>query len=304
MIVLFIVAILAALVFLGALFTVFATKNKGAAGITAFIALVIAVGSFIGSTTYTQGNGEARVISSYGKVVNTNVTPGWASKAPWETATDFDLTSQELVYAGGEKSPDYTGGKVNGQQVTVSVNGGTQANVDMTALYSIDPNPELIADIYREFKSQEAFTRQVVDKTLLQVARQAPSSLTPAELRAQQSEVAQIITDKANEILNPQGVTINFVSIQDIRFSERVQVALENGQVSAQNLENAKADQETERVKAETNKIKSSAITPELLQQQENEWKLKAAENGNLIIVGEGAATPLIQVPTPSQPAE
>lgn len=271
------------------------------------IGLLLGGGLLLGSTIVINGQGEAKVITnidgSVAQVVDTTTT---VFKAPWQDYVDFDLFSQELLYAGGDVAPSYSGGTVNGKEVTVSVgglNGGsTQANVDISITYSL--TGEKIEDIYKKFRNQERFTRQVVEKTVLSVTRTAPANYTAIEFRgAKKDEVAQIIQDRVNDKLKDYGLTIDFVNIQAPRFPENVEQALNDVEAANQAAAKAEAEQRQALVQAETKRIEAQGVadanailtqslTPEVLQQRYIE---ALSKSGTIYVVPEGS-TPLVTV--------
>lgn len=259
------------------------------------VVLSLLAGLFlIFSTVYSQGVGEAKVIVNLdGTVAGSDLDPGFGTKAPWQDAADFDLFSQEVLYAGGDTAPSYSGGQVNGKEVTVSVggiNGGsTQANVDISVVYSLDA--EAVEGIYKKYKSQERFTKQVVEKTILSVIRQVPSDYTAIEFRGGgRAESADKMLSLLNSKLEKQGITVDFVNIQDIRYSDTVQQALNEVENANQAVQKAEAEQRQREVEAETlviqaqgqadaavakaqgeaeaNRILNESLTPTVLQQR------------------------------------
>lgn len=270
------------------------------------------------STFSPTSDGEAKVLvnSVDRTVVGTIETPGANYHAPWVDSIEFDLFSQELVYAGGNggEAPSYSGGTVSGREITVSVGGvsggSTKANIDAAFVYSIDPSS--IKDIYKEFRSQERFTKQVIEKTVLSVARQIPSGYTAIEFRgAERGNAEQAIMDMLNDRLGKYGVEFSQVTIQDARYPDTVEAALSAIEEANQKAQQAEADQRTKSVEAETklvvaegqaaadiakaqgeaeaNRILTESLTPQVLEQRKIEALLKAAESGSLIIDGSGA---------------
>lgn len=282
--------------------------------------ILLALGGLfmIFSTVYTQGVGEAKVIINLdGTVAGSDLDPGFGTKAPWQDAADFDLFSQEVLYAGGDTAPSYSGGQVNGKEVTVSVggiNGGsTQANVDISIVYSLDADE--VEAIYKKYKSQERFTKQVVEKTILSVVRQVPSDYTAIEFRGGgRAESADKMLDILNDKLNANGISIDFVNIQDIRYSDTVQAALNEVENANQAIQKAEAEQRRIEVEAQTrvieaqgladaavakaqgdaeaNAILTQSLTPEVLQQR---YIDALAKGGTIYVVPEGSQ-PLVNV--------
>lgn len=269
------------------------------------VIMLIGAGIFIiPATTYTQGVGEAKVfVDVSGKITGSDLDPGWGTKAPWEDAVDFDLFSQEVLYAGGDTAPSYSGGEVSGKEVTVAVGGisggSTQANVDVSIVYSLDADS--VETIYNKYKSQERFTKQVVEKTILSTIRTIPSDYTAIEFRGGgRAEASDRMLTVLNDKLGPQGITVDFVNIQDIRYSETVQNALNEVENANQAVQKAEAEQRKVEVEAETARIKAqgvadanailnSSLTPQVLQQK----YIDALREGTVYVVPEGS-TPFV----------
>lgn len=268
--------------------------------------VLIAISAFVLglSTIYTQSVGEAKVIVNVdGTISHADIDPGLGFKAPWQDSVDFDLFSQELLYAGGDAAPSYSGGQVTGKEVTVSVgglNGGsTQANVDVSVTYSLDA--DAVEEIYAKYKSQERFTKQVIEKTVLSAVRTAPSDYTAIEFRgAKKDAAAQAILDRVNDKLNALGVTVDFVNIQAVRYPDNVETALNDVEAANQKAAQAEANQRTAEVEAETKRIEAQGVadanailnvslTPEVLTQK----YIEALKAGTVFVVPEGS-TPLV----------
>lgn len=251
-----------------------------------------------------NGQGEAKVITNIdGSVSSIMNGPSTTVKAPWQDTVDFDLFSQELLYAGGDTAPSYSGGTVSGKEVTVSVgglNGGsTQANVDISVTYSLDGGE--VENIYTKYRTQERFTKQVIEKTILSAIRTAPTEFTAIEFRgAKKDAAAQLILDKVNDKLNALGVTIDFVNIQAIRYPDNVETALNDVEAANQQAAKAEATQRTKLIEAETarieaqgiadaNAILNTTLTPEVLQRM----YIEALADGTIYVVPDGS-TPFI----------
>jgi regulator of protease activity HflC (stomatin/prohibitin superfamily) len=230
---------------------------------------ILTIGGIVGglivlfsSIFVSNGIGEAKVyINPDGTIADTQLEPGFYTKAPWQDYVDFDLFSQEVLYAGGgDGGPAYSGGTVNGQEVTVAVGGisggSTQANVDISITYSVDA--EFVETIYGDYRNQERFTKQIIEKTILSTIRQIPSQYSAVEFRGDKRQEA---TDKIlallNEKLNKSGVDVGFVSIQDVRFPKEVEAALKDVETANQGVLKAEAEQRTAEVAAQTARIKA-----------------------------------------------
>jgi len=299
----FILGILAILVGLAVTVWGFRAEIVGAVIGGILVALLVGGGLIFWATFWANGVGEAKVqVNSVDRqIVGTIEEPGSGFKAPWNDFVDFDLFSQELVFAGTDGgAPSYTGGTVNGQQITVSVGGvsggSTQAQVDMTFVYSI--NADAVEEIYREYRSQERFTEQVVSRQVLSTARQIPAEYAAIEFRgSKRGEAENKILEALNEKLGKYGVEFSAVTIQDVRFSEDVEKSLTAIEQANQKAQEAEANQRTKEVENETliataqaeadaNRILSESLTPQVVEIRRLEALERAAKDGNLIIDG------------------
>lgn len=265
-------------------------------------ATVVAIGLFIPSVVFTQGVGEAKVIVNVdGTIAGEKLSPGWGTKAPWQRIEDFDIFQQEVLFAGNAEggAPSYSGGEVNGAEVTASVKNGAQAFIDMQVVYSIDPDN--VTEIYKEYRSQERFTRQVVLPGILSTLRDVPSSYSPVQFRGEmRGEASEKVLDAMNDKLGKYGVEVSNVNLQDIRYTEQVEESIKNVEVAQQKEEQAQAELRATEVsaqaqvveataKAEANRLLTQSLTPEVLQQR----YIDALGKGTVFVVPEGS-TPLI----------
>jgi len=303
---LFILAIILAVIAVIAIIVATFSKDlRFGSIVVTVIAVIAAAVSIFFATFYANGVGEAKVkVNSVDRqVVGTVEEPGSGFRAPWEDFVDFDLFSQELVFAGNDGgAPSYTGGTVNGREITVSVGGvsggSTQAQVDMTFVYSIDA--DAIEDLYSEYRSQERFTEQIVTRQVLSISRQVPSEYSAIEFRgSKRGEAETRILDALNEKLGKYGVEFSAVTIQDVRFSEDVEKSLTSIEQANQKAQEAEANQRTKEVENETliasaqaeadaNRILSESLSGPVLQQRYLDTLAKLAKEGNLVVVPEG----------------
>lgn len=292
--------------------------SKVAAGITAAVSVVLGIVFLFLATFWQNGEGEAKVLvnSVDRQVVGEITVPGNGYKSPWVDFVEWDTFNQEVVYAGEtSEAPSYTGGTVNGREITASVGGvsggSTKAAIDATFVYSIDPKEGNLTALYREYRSQDRFTKMVIEKTILSVVRTIPSSYTATEFRGTlRAEAEQKILDTLNDRLNKYGVEFAQVSIQDVRYPAAVEEALTAIEKANQEAQKAEADQRTAeavaqknlieaqgdanakieraRGEAESNRILTESLTDAVLEQRRIDALMEAARNGNLIVDGNG----------------
>jgi regulator of protease activity HflC (stomatin/prohibitin superfamily) len=285
-----------------------------AAGALAVLAVV--VGLF--STIYTQRPGEAKVILNWGGgVADVDTTPGISFKAPWQSASTWDLLSQTATYAGDDKAvPAYTEGNIQGKEITVSLAKGVQGDIDAQITYSLDADKATLTDLYNRFRSQESFTRQIIQTNNLSEMREGPKEMDAVTFRGEgRASVEQSVKAALNDIYRPYGVTVSQVTIQGIRFSDSVEASIQEAAAAAQrqvtaqaNLAATQIDAQAQVVQAEqaakaavakaqgeadANALLAASLTPQVLQQH----YIDALKAGTVFVVPEGS-NPLVQVPS------
>lgn len=324
----FIFAIVLFVVAISAIIAAVRLETKMAAVITGIVTGLLGILFLFFGTFWTNSVGEAKVmVNSVDRtVVGTITEPSSGFKAPWVDFVEFDTFNQPLVYAGSSKdSPSYTGGSVNGREITVTVGGttggSTKANIDGTFNYSIDPNQDVtykgkkmsaLEAIYYAYRSQEAFTKSVVEKQVLSVARVIPNSYSAVDFRGSKRPDAETaFTKTLNERLTDSwGVEFAPSTIQDVRYPDSVEKALTAIEEANQEAQKAEAQQRTAEAvaqknliqaegdakakiasaqgEAESNRILSESLTPQVLEQRRIDALTEAAKNDNLIIDGNG----------------
>lgn len=268
---------------------------------------------------WQNGVGEAKIaVDSFSREEQYKILgPGSGFKSPFIDFVDFDQFAQDLTYVGNDNDkPSYAGGKVTGNEVTVSVGGvtgdeegvtggSTRGQVDIQIVYSL--GSEALSDIYKKFRSQEAFTERVIAPSIRTLITSVPSNYSPQEFRGSQKEqAAQDILEKANAKLKAYDVEVTFVNIQDVRFSESVEASLAAIEDANQQAQKAEADARTAeaqaktdlakaegdaavkiekaRAEAEANNLLNASLTPQLVELRKAELLVKASEAGGYII--------------------
>ena len=272
------------------------------------------------SMIYPQSVGQASVIVNMsGTIAQANDKPGLGFKAPWQSRSTWDLFSRPVNYAGKKDAPpSYTNGEVQGQQVTSSVRGGAQVDFDFSAVYSVS-GPS-VKELYEKYRSQERFAAQVVEPSILSVVRAVPPIYSPVEFRGdKRGEAQDVMLTRLNERLEPYGVKVTMVNLQNISFSEDVEASIKQVEVAQQNEAKAQAELRAKEVsakaqiveaeakaqatvemargQAEANRMLAESLTEPLLR---NAWIEAIKESGNAIVVPDGS-TPFVQVPTPTE---
>ena len=291
---LFILAILAGLTALVAIVIAIRSEDKLPSVVTALVAILVGVGSLFFSSSYTNDEGQAKVMLSWtGEVQGQVTTPGFGFKAPWQHALTYDVRNQQVIFASS-KDGEVPGG-ANGPQITIQDREGVSANIDITVRYSI--KPDSVTDIYKKYGSQENFVVRFIENDIRAGVRTIPAEYGTIELLNSRAEVEQKITEYLESRWEKHGVQVETVSLQEIRYPEDVQQRFAEAQNARTEVEKANADLEANRVRAESNRVLSESLTPEVLKQQQLEAMIEASKNGNLIIVPEDFAG-IVNLPT------
>jgi hypothetical protein len=295
----FIFSIIIALIAIGAI--IVGDRGMRVGGV---IGLLVAVGVFLPSVLYHQAEGQVSfVINPGGGLSHADDTAGWGSKQPWQRVDAWDLFSRDLQYTGGD--PSYNDGEISGPLIKAGVEGGTIATFSLTGTYDLKG-----ADyerLYKEFRNQERFTRQVVEPMLLPVAKSVPGSYDAVTFRGNGIvSAAEEIMVQVNKNLEEYGVSFSVMAVGNPDFPDNVEAAIAAVEESQQKEAKAQNDLaaatvaaqtqvEQARAAAEANRLLSESLTPEVLEYKRLETLEKIGAGGNLIVVPEGS-TPFVQV--------
>ena len=280
---LFILAIIAALVFVVALLIAIFAEEKGAAIVTTAIALILGLGFGFFSMSYTNDEGQAKVLRSWTGEVQGQVTKaGFGLKAPWQEDLNYDIRNQQVIFAS-------TKGKVNeganGPQITVQDREGVNTNIDISVRYSIDP--DAVTGIYKKYGSQENFIHRFIENDIRAGVRKVPADYGTLELLNKRAEVERKITAYLDERWAKAGVRVESVSLQEIRLPADVQQRFAEAQNARTEVEKANAELRANEVKAKSNEVLSKSLSAQNLEQLKWETLKEIGQKGNLIIVPE-----------------
>ena len=268
----------------------------------------------ITSTLYTQDIGESKVqVSWSGQLQGQTTTPGFHTKWPWVSVRTFDVRNNTVAFVGpteeGKEQPNYSGNVTTGPQITFQDLDGVTGNMDITIRYSLAPDSVLA--VYSEFQTQENFVIKVISEGVRAEARRAPSTRGTLKVYNDRSGLEADILAGLERRWAGQGIQIEDVAVQEIRYSKDVAQRFDDAQAARIAVDKAKADQEAAKVTAQTkvieaqgvadaavvsaqgqsdaNDLLTKSLTPEVLQQR----YLDAIANGTVFVVPQGS-TPLI----------
>jgi len=249
------------------------------------------------SMFYTQDVGEAKVLKDWtGNIVGEDVTPGADLKAPWVDVVDFDIRNQIAAYVG-DGFDDYNGSQPNGPQITVQDKEGVTANLDVVVIYSIQADS--VTEVYSEYLNQENFVARLIEQDIRSVVRNVPAKYTTLQLLNSREQANTDIKTSLETRWEAQGVVVESVSLQEIRYSDEVKARFDAAQAARIEVEKAKAELEATQVsaqqkvvqaqaEADANGILNSSLTDNILQQRYLDTLKELAAAGNLVVVPDG----------------
>ena len=247
---------------------------------------------------YTQDAGDVKVLVDFGgNIAGSSSDTGIHFKAPWQSIVTYDIRNNVISFVGdGEEN--YVGGSAEGPQVTINDSSGTQANIDIQVNYSLDPSKAI--ELYENYGTQENFVQAIAAVDTRAIPREVAGQFDTLTVLTNRGALTDAIEEALKAKWEPLGLTIEQISVQEVRYPESITTAYANAQqveVERQQAENqqavAEAEAETRRIEAEgeanANRILTQSLTSEVLQQQYIEALKSAADNGSLIVVPEGS---------------
>lgn len=277
------------------------SRIAGVIGAAVLGALIMAPGS-----VYRQDVGEAKILKSVsGEVLDSDITAGWSTKAPWVGTVNYDIRNQQVIFAS---SGEGVSKDASGPQITIQDKEGVSANIDITVRYSIDPAK--VEQVHDRYLSQENFVSKFIENDIRAGVRAIPSQYTTLGLLGNRTEVEDKIREYLESRWIKQGVLVESVSLQEIRYPDEVKQRFSDAQNARTDVEKARAQLEATKVSAEqqvvqakaaaeANQLLNSSLSPEILQYKQLETLEKVGAAGNTIVVPQGT-TPFVQVPAPA----
>jgi regulator of protease activity HflC (stomatin/prohibitin superfamily) len=267
------------------------------------VVLALVFGFF--SVTYTQDAGESNVLKDItGNIVGQNDSTGLQFKAPWVDTVTYSIRNQQVVYAGTDgQTTDNSGGSVTGPQITVQDADGVSSNIDIALRYSIKPGS--VIDIYRQFQSEDNFKKSFIEQDVRSVVRSVPNKFHTLDLLTNRAAIEAGILDALQQRWASAGVTVDSISLQEIRVPDSVRDSYAAAQQAQINVTTEQANLEAAKVKAQqtvnqaqadadANALLNASLTPQILQQK----YIDAINNGKATFVVPEGTTPLLTVPS------
>ena len=232
------------------------------------------------------------ILNPGGGLSRVDDTAGFGLKSPLQSTQTWDLFSRDVRYTGGD--PSYTDGEIQGPLIKAGVKGGTVATFAMTGTYDIRQAD--FAELYTQFRTQDRFTRQVIEPQILKTAKSVPSDYTAVEFRGGGVVgISDGILTSANERLEDYGVVFSVVTVGDPDFPDNVETAIAQVEESQQKEAKAQAELRAAEVSAQTQVVEAEAkakandlldrsLTPEVLESIRLETMRPIGEHGNMVV--------------------
>jgi regulator of protease activity HflC (stomatin/prohibitin superfamily) len=277
------------------LLRIFALAAAGLAAIVLLFAMV-----------YAQDPGEAKVLKNWsGAVEGQDTTEGFAVKAPWVDAIDYDIRNQQAVYVG-DGSEDNNGRQPDGPEITIQDKDGVSANFDVAVRYSI--RADKVIDVYRQYGQQENFRARLINQDIRSVVRNAPTGFTTIEVLTKRGELEKTITDDLSRRWESQGVQVESVALQEIRYPDDVKQRYADAQNARTEIVKAQAELEAAQISAQQKVVQAQAeadanaklaasLTDPILRQRYLDTLKELAGAGNLVVVPADGGQQIINLP-------
>lgn len=271
------------------------TARWSAVGLFVLGAVLIVFSSF-----FRQDVGQANVLRDWtGNIVGYETSSGLHPKFPWVDTVTFDVRNQRAVFVTEQESGqgDNVGGAPDGPQITVQDAEGVTANIDIAIRYSL--RPDSVIDIYSQFYNEENLRTRLIFNDIRSVVRSVPGKFTTIEMLTDRNAVQNAILDALEARWEDDGIIVEDVALQEIRYGEQVTNAYAAAQEAQINVQTEQAKLEAAKVsaqqkvvqaqaEADANAILNASLTDAILQQRYLDTLKELAAAGNLVVVPEG----------------
>jgi regulator of protease activity HflC (stomatin/prohibitin superfamily) len=236
-----------------------------------------------------------------GKLIGQTTDQGLHWKAPWVTGITFDVRNNTVTYVGDGSQGDHSGGSATGPQITFQDKDGVTGNLDIVVRYSIQGDSVL--GIYSNFQTQQSFVSKVVTNDVRSIARNVPATYSTIEVYNNREKLGQAIKDQLQTALSANGILIEDVALQEVRYSDSVRQRFDDAQAARIAVDKAQAEQQQAQVDAQTkvieaqgvadaNAVLAKSLTPEILQQK----YIDALSKASTVYVVPAGSTPMVGI--------
>lgn len=213
-------------------------NEKHFVSINTLLSLIGVIIIFFGCFS-TIKTGEIGIKTKFGKIISTTNNEGIVWKSPLEKIQKINIKVQKY-----ENETSYETSTKDMQVVN---------NIRVTINYRVDG--ENAINLYRQvgMKYKEVILEPSIEETIKAVI----SQYTAEEVVTKRSEVALNMNETLNTKLNVYGIASVSVAINNFDFSDAYNQAIENKAVAEQEVETSKNQLEKAKVEAETKKVKA-----------------------------------------------
>lgn len=267
---------------------------------SAALLFLLAVIFALVSSFFRQDVGQANVLRDWtGNIVGYETQSGLHWKAPWVDPVTFDVRNQRAVFVTEQVAGegDNIGGSPDGPQITIQDAEGVTANIDIAIRYSLEPDS--VIDIYSQYYNEENLRTRLIFNDIRSVVRSVPVQFSTIEMLTDRNSVQQAILIALEKRWEDDGIIVEDVALQEIRYGESVTNAYAAAQEAQINVQTEQAKLDAAKVsaqqkvvqaqaEADANAILNASLTEAILQQRYLDTLKELAAAGNLVIVPEG----------------
>ena len=234
-----------------------------------------------------------------GSIAGYSADAGFHGKLPWQSTVKYDTRNNVISYVAKGKE-DYDGGSARGPQVTVNDKNGAQADIDIQVNYSLDPKYAM--DLYKDYGKQTTFVKSVAAVDVRSVPREVSGQFDTIQLLTDRSKYTAAIQKALTAKWKDMGLRVEQVSVQEVRYPKSITSKYAEAQAAEIDKQKALNEQEVEKTKAETkrikaqgeadaNKVLNDSLTDSVLRQH----YIDALDNADQLIVTPDGVNTLVQ---------
>ncbi|MEP7292952.1 MAG: prohibitin family protein [Chloroflexota bacterium] len=176
-----------------------------------------------------------------------------------QQVTIYPIEQQQYTMSG---SPN-EGALQGNDAVAARTVDGQEVGLDVTILYSIDPNQ--VNTVHQRWQTR--YTEDFIRPTTRGLIRDVVSRYRAVDIYGEKrTELEQAVTDLLATRMQEEGLTLTDVLVRDITFSDQFSASIEQAQIAQQEAERARLiveqkEQEADQVRAEAAGARDAAIT-------------------------------------------
>lgn len=262
--------------------------------ISAICAIVIGLGCIFCIERVSVGN--VGVVYSANGVEEQTLSQGWHFLSPLKSVKQYPVSQQQIVFSndpadyGEEEHADWS--------IDAPANGG-MVKINLTVNYYFQA--DRVVELYQRFNgmSGETLVENRVQNSIIAYVKEVTPKFTVMDIYSdKKTEVNQAITEYLNEKLSEEyGIIVSSALVIDVQLDDALQQKVQAKEQAKQDAEIAELEKQTAQAQAETNqviaeseaqikiieaeaeaeanRIIAASITPELIQMQEAEARMK-----------------------------